>query len=251
MHGGATVFQPLSTGGTFALTEKAPIDKIPLITAGYGRSESQNGAVFTWNFPLLGTYWVGSDVAIQYIAKKLGGVANLKGKKIALIYHDSPYGKEAIPVLEELSKKYGYSVQLLPVAAPGVEQKAIWLQIRQARPDFVLLSGWGVMNLTALREAQATGYPRDKMLGNWWSGAEPDVADVGEGAKGYSAMTLQHGAERDSKVVKDILAMVYAKGQGTGTKKTSVACSTCAAYFQRCSASKAFARHRSVTAKAR
>ena len=118
-----------------------------------------------------------------------------------------------------MSKKYGDSVQLLPVAAPGVEQKAIWLQIRQARPDFVLLSGWGVMNLTALREAQATGYPRDKMLGNWWSGAEPDVADVGEGAKGYSAMTLQHGAERDSKVVKDILAMVYAKGQGTGTKE--------------------------------
>lgn len=33
---GATVFQPLSTGITFALTEKAPIDKIPLITSGYG-----------------------------------------------------------------------------------------------------------------------------------------------------------------------------------------------------------------------
>ena len=32
--GGATVFQPLSTGITFALTEKAPGDKIPLITAG-------------------------------------------------------------------------------------------------------------------------------------------------------------------------------------------------------------------------
>ena len=61
-HGGATMFQSLSTGATFALTERAPIDKIPLITAGYGRSESQNGAVFTWNFPLLGTYWVGADV---------------------------------------------------------------------------------------------------------------------------------------------------------------------------------------------
>ena len=36
-NGGATVFQPLSTGITFALTEKAPGDKIPLITAGYGR----------------------------------------------------------------------------------------------------------------------------------------------------------------------------------------------------------------------
>jgi branched-chain amino acid transport system substrate-binding protein len=107
-HGGATTFQPLSTGVTFALTEKAPKDKIPLITAGYGRSESTNGAVFTWNFPLLGTYWVGADVAIQYIAKKEGGVDKLKGKKIALVYHDSPYGKEPIPVLEELGKKHAF-----------------------------------------------------------------------------------------------------------------------------------------------
>ena len=34
-------FSPLSTGITFALTEKAPGDKIPLLTMGYGRSESR------------------------------------------------------------------------------------------------------------------------------------------------------------------------------------------------------------------
>ena len=215
---GATVFQPLSTGITFALTEKAPVDKIPLITAGYGRSESQNGAVFTWNFPLLGTYWVGADVAIQHIGKQAGGLDKLKGKKIALVYHDSPYGKEPIPALQERAKMHGFELMLLPVAHPGVEQKATWLQIRQARPDNVLLWGWGVMNSTALKEAQATGYPREKMMGIWWAGAEPDVKDVGMGAKGYSALTLQHGAEPGSKVVKDMLDLVHAKGQGTGPK---------------------------------
>jgi branched-chain amino acid transport system substrate-binding protein len=216
---GATVFQPLSTGITFALTEKAPVDKIPLITAGYGRSESQNGAVFTWNFPLLGTYWVGADVAIQHIAKKEGGADKLKGKKIALVYHDSPYGKEPIPALQERAKMHGFEVQLLPVAHPGVEQKATWLQIRQNKPDYVLLWGWGVMNSTAMKEAQATGYPREKMYGIWWAGAEPDVKDVGAGAKGYSALTLQHGAEPGSKVVKDVLDSLHAKGQGTGPKE--------------------------------
>ncbi|MDP1957784.1 MAG: ABC transporter substrate-binding protein, partial [Rhodocyclaceae bacterium] len=104
--GGATAFQSLSTGATFALTEKAPIDKIPLITAGYGRSESANGAVFTWNFPLLGTYWVGADVLIQHIAKKEGGFDKLKGKKITLVYHDSPYGKEPIALLQERAKMH-------------------------------------------------------------------------------------------------------------------------------------------------
>jgi len=67
-NGGATLVQPLSTGATFALTEKAPGDKIPLITAGYGRSESQDGGVFKWNFPLIGTYWVAADALIQHIA---------------------------------------------------------------------------------------------------------------------------------------------------------------------------------------
>ena len=215
---GATVFQPLSTGITFALTEKAPADKIPLITAGYGRSESTDGMVFKWNFPLTGTYWDAADILLQHIAKKEGGWANLKGKKIALVYHDSPYGKEPIPLITERSKMHDFSLQLIPVTHPGVEQKSAWLQVRQNRPDYLLLWGWGVMNSTALKEAQATGFPREKMYGVWWAGAEPDVKDVGDGAKGYNALALQHGAEPNSAVVKEILAKVHDKGQGTGPK---------------------------------
>ena len=216
---GATVFQPLSTGITFALTEKAPADKIPLITAGYGRSESQDGGVFKWNFPLLGTYWIAADALIQQIAKKEGGLDKLKGKKIALVYHDSPFGKEPIPLVQERAKMHGFDLQMLPVTAPGVEQKSTWLQIRQNRPDYVLLWGWGVMNSTALKEAVATGYPREKMYGVWWAGAEPDVKDVGDAAKGYNAAAMQHGAQPESKVTQDILAKVHAKGEGTGPKE--------------------------------
>ena len=218
-NGGATVFQPLSTGITFALTEKVPADKIPLITAGYGRSESKDGTVFKWNFPLAGTYWVAADTLIQHIGNKEGGLDKLKGKKITLIYHDSPFGKEPIPLLEERARMHGFTLSLLPVTHPGVEQKATWLQIRQNRPDYVLNWGWGVMNSTALKEAQATGFPRDKMYGVWWAGAEPDVKDVGEGAKGYNAIMMQHGAEPGSAVVKEILEKVHAKGQGTGPKE--------------------------------
>ncbi len=218
-HGGATMFQSLSTGATFALTEKVPADKIPLITAGYGRSESQDGLVFKWNFPIPGTYWVAADVLVQTIAKKEGGLDKLKGKKVTLVYHDSPYGKEPIPLLQERAAMHGFNLQLLPVTAPGVDQKATWLQVRQAKPDYVLLWGYGVMNSTALKEAQATGYPREKMYGGWWSGAEPDVKDVGDGAKGYNAVTMQHGAEPNSAVVKEILTKVHDKGQGTGPKE--------------------------------
>jgi branched-chain amino acid transport system substrate-binding protein len=74
------------------------------------------------------------------------------------------------------------------------------------------------MNSTALKEAQATGYPRDRMYGAWWSGAEPDVRDVGEGAKGYNALTLNAGGTQH-RIVQDILKQVHDKGQGTGPKE--------------------------------
>ena len=212
-----TFFDPQSTGITFALTDKAPGDKMPLMTLGYGLSASQDGYVFKWNFPYMGSYWTGADILIQHIGKNAGGLDKLKGKKITLVYHDSPFGKEPIPLLQERAKMHGFDLQLIPVTAPGVEQKAAWLQVRQSRPDYVLLWGWGVMNSTALKEAQATGYPRDKMYGVWWSGAEPDVKDVGDGAKGYNALALNPSGQ-SFKVIQDILKNVHDKGQGSGPK---------------------------------
>ena len=218
-HGGATVFQPLSTGITFALTEKIPGDKIPMITSGYGRSDTADGGIFKWNFPLVGHYWVAGDTVLQHIAKTQGGWDKMKGKKIAVVFHDSAFGKEVLPIIQERSKMHGFEVLLLPVPAPGVEQKAIWLQVRQQKPDFVVMQTWGVMTPTAIKEAVATGYPREKMFGTWWSGAEPDLKDVGAAAKGYSAVMMQHGAEPQAAVVKEILDKVHAKGQGTGPKE--------------------------------
>ena len=218
-NGGASLVQPLSTGATFAITEKAATDKISVVTVGYGRSESADGTIFKWNFPLAGTYWVAADSILQAIGKKEGGLDKLKGKKVALVYHDSPFGKEPIALLQERARQLSFDLQLLPVTAPGVEQKATWLQVRQAKPDYVMLWGWGIMNSTAIKEAQATGYPREKMYGVWWAGAEPDVKDVADGAKGYNAVTLQHGADFKAKVVTDVLSMVHGKGQGTGPKE--------------------------------
>ena len=78
---------------------------------------------------------------MHQIANKLGGYEKLKGKKVTLVYHDSPYGKEPIPLLGELAKRHGFDFKSIPITHPGIEQKSAWLQIRQDRPDYVLL--WG------------------------------------------------------------------------------------------------------------
>jgi branched-chain amino acid transport system substrate-binding protein len=211
-------YNPLSTGITFALTEKVAADKIALFTTGYGRSESVDGAVFAWNFPLLGTYWSAADMLVQHVKTK----GSLKGKKIALVYHDSPYGKEPIAVLEAHAKASGFELIKLPVTHPGVEQKATWLQIRQQRPDYVFLWGWGVMNSTSIKEAIAVSYPRLQMYGVWWSSAEPDVMPAEAAAKGYNGITLGHSSENDRPIHKEITRILYDKGKGTAAKKEDV-----------------------------
>lgn len=215
---GASVVNPLSTGITFALTEKVTEDKIPLVTMGYGRSESVDGSIFPWNFPLLGTYWTAADILVQHVGNLSGGLSKLKGKKIALVYHDSPYGKEPIPLLEKRAKMHGFKLLTIPVTHPGVEQKAAWLQVRQNRPDYVFLWGWGIMNSTAIKEAAAVRYPRSKIYGVWWAGAEPDVTPAGANAKGYNSITLQHSAGKTA-VHTDILKYVHGNGKGAGPKE--------------------------------
>jgi branched-chain amino acid transport system substrate-binding protein len=138
----------------------------------------------------------------------------LTGKKIANIYLESAYGKETIPVLDEQAKRYGFSVQHFAVASPGLDQKAVWLQIaRQLRADWVILRGWGVMNPAALKEAERVGFPREKIVGVWWSGSEEDVVPAGDAAEGYISAAF-NGSGTQFPVIQDVIKHVYDKGNG-------------------------------------
>jgi branched-chain amino acid transport system substrate-binding protein len=218
---GNTVFQPLSTGIAYSVLDKVAQDKIPMITIGYGRTDAADGRVFPYVFPLITTYWSQNTAKIKFIGQKEGGMDKLKGKKIVNLYHDSAYGKETIPVLDAQAKKYGFEVTHIPVAHPGNEQQSQWLQIRQVKPDWVILRGWGVMNPTALKAAAKVGYPREKMVGVWWSGAEEDTIPAGDAAKGFIAAGF-NVAGQNYPVVQDILKSVYGKGKGNMEDKSRV-----------------------------
>ena len=79
----------------------------------------------------------------RILGQQEGGLDKLQGKKIGLVYIDIAYGKEPIATLEKLSQKLGYTFLKYPVSAPGIEQSATWLQVRQQRPDWLFMWGWG------------------------------------------------------------------------------------------------------------
>jgi branched-chain amino acid transport system substrate-binding protein len=215
---GAVLVNPYSTGITYQLIPKAAVDKIPILSMGYGMTAAADGRWFPWVFNFPTTYWSQASAVIRYIGQQEGGLEKLKGKKIAHVFHNSPYGKEANPTLEALAKQFGFELTLLAVDHPGQEQKATWLQVRRLNPDWIFMSGWGVMNQVAIKEAVAIGYPMDHFIGNWWSASDADVIPAGEGAKGYKGATF-HAPGTGFKVHQELFKYVYDKGKGAGPRE--------------------------------
>ncbi len=217
----ASLVNLYSTGITYQLIPKAPVDQVPIHSMGYGRTAAADGRIFKWAFNFPTTYWSQASAFVKYVGEQEGGMDKLKGKKIALVYHNSPYGKEPIPTLTILAEKFGYDLKLLAVDHPGQEQKATWLQVRRYRPDWIFMWGWGVMNQVAIKEASSIKFPMDHFIGVWWSGSESDVVPAGEGAKGYKSGNF-HGVGSGFAVHADILKHVYngdeaaAKGNNFG-----------------------------------
>ena len=209
---GALVYQPLSTGITYQLIPRASVDGIPIHSMGYGRTSAANGSIFEWVFNYPGNYWDSASVMINYLLSQNDG--SLEGQKIALLYHNSAYGREPIRTLEVLSEQYGFELLQLAVDSPGQEQGNQWLTIRRERPDYVLMWGWGVMNQVAIQEAANIRYPMDQFIGNWWAGAEADVIPAGADADGY--LSLNMNGVGDMPVFDEIQEYVIDAGLAAG-----------------------------------
>ncbi len=186
-------FMTHSTPATYALGPRARKDKIPLFDPAGGRSESRNGLVFPYEFPLLFTFYSQGSVAMSFIAQEEGGFEKLNGKKIVTVYHDSGYGRASQQVMKKLSAKYGFEDIQIPVAHPGEEQAAIWRQVRGLDPDWIVLRTWGVMTPVAIKTAKRFGMDANKMVGDVWAGSEGDLIPAGDAAIGYHALAPYPG----------------------------------------------------------
>ncbi len=208
---GASLYAPGSTGIIYAVTERATADKIPILTMGYGRTDASDGRVFPYVFTLLANYWSQNTAKIKFIGMREGGMDKLKGKKIANLYHGSPYGKETLPLLEQQARKYGFDLINIEIPHPGTDQQAQWLQVRQAKPDWVIFRGFGVMNSVGIKTAQKVGFPADRIIGAFPSSAEEDVIPAGDAAKGYITVAISLSGTQ-YPVIQEIVKRLYGGG---------------------------------------
>jgi branched-chain amino acid transport system substrate-binding protein len=171
--------------------------------------------VFPYLFNPPVNWWSQNTAKLRFIGQRVGGMDRLKGVKIAHVYLDNDFGRETIPILDTQAVQYGFTIQHLAVPPPGLDQKATWLRVKVAQPDWVILRGAGVMNPTALKEAAQVGVPRDKIVGAWPTCSEQDMMPAAEAAIGFICATW-YGMGTDFPLVQDMLQYVYARGKGLG-----------------------------------
>jgi branched-chain amino acid transport system substrate-binding protein len=212
---GAAAFQLANTPLVNALIERATHDRIPLLPAGGGRADASDGRVFPYVFNPPVNFWSLNTAKLRFIGQRAGGMEQLKGRKIAHIYIDNDYGRETLPILDTQAAHYGFAVQHLAVQPPGLDQKATWLRVKVAQPDWVILRSAGVITRTALKEAAQVGFPRDKMVGPHPTCAEQDMLPAGEAAVGFICASW-YGAGTHFPLIQEMLTYVYARGKGAG-----------------------------------
>lgn len=205
------VTQPWSPGAIAELLPKAAANKLPLLAAGQGLSAISDGRVFAWAFNPPITYWDGASILLKQISD--GDLDRLRGKTVALLHLDAPYGKEPMALLTEYADTFGFSLLPVPVGVKEMQnQSQQWRQIKEQRADFVLLWGWGAMNAGAFAEAAKSGFPMDRLAGIWWSGSDEDLRAAGEAAKGYRVVSWNLPA-RDAQAMRDIDNYVVKPGK--------------------------------------
>jgi branched-chain amino acid transport system substrate-binding protein len=174
--------------------------------------------VFPYVFKPPLTWWSLNTAKLRFLGQQAGGMDKLKGLKIVHVHIDNDSGRETLPILDHQAGHYGFTVQHLAVTPPGLAQKATWLRVKVAQPDWVILRTLGVMTWTALKEAAQVGFPRDKIVGYTGSCVDADMLPAGEAAMGFICATL-YGTGTHFPLIQDVLTYVYARGKGAGPEQ--------------------------------
>ena len=203
---GALLYHPMSTGLTYKLMARAHEVGVVLHTMGYGLTAAADGASFPYAFNFPAHYWHGATAQIRHVKEIEGG--SLRGRRIMHLYHNSGYGKEPITTFERLAEIEGFELLLQPIDHPGQDQSDVWPAVEAAKPDYIFLWGWGIMNRVALENAAKIGFPMDRIIGIWWSANEGDIKPLRRAGHGYKAVTF-HAVGTSFPFYNEMNELVY------------------------------------------
>ncbi len=192
---GAAVFPLAETPLAHALTERARHDQIPLILLGGGRADAADGRVFPYVFNPPVTWWSLNTAKIRFLGQRVGGLEQLKGRKIAHVYRDDAYGRETLPMLDTRRPSTALWCSTWRCHRRGSTRRRPGYGSKSPNPTGSSCAPSGIETTTALKEAAQVGFLRDKIVGPHPTCTEQNMIPAGEAAIGFICASL-HGTGR-------------------------------------------------------
>lgn len=175
-------------GITQDLLEPAARDRIPILSLADGFPAGTRGDLLPWVFTPSATVLGGITIAIRYLADRLGGLSELQGLSIGLVYSHAGADPSALVILQELGARYGFSTPLFADDETEAGKAALWTRIAAARPDHVILLGQGTRSGASVEEALKVGFPPDRMIALHWPDQD-GIRRTGSASRGFKEVS--------------------------------------------------------------
>lgn len=213
---GVLTVDPMSTIVARTLTQRALNDKVNLLTFYTGRSDTSDGKVFPYVFPLSPTYWSQAALLIHYFAEREGG--SLKGKTIGYVSDSSPsaLGMSTLPFVQELSRRLGFKLVTALYPRAGDRTPAL-AEFVKSKPDWTLVWDGGPNKQIVYKYLYTHGIKPARVGTLVWL-AEPEMKSISQLSKGMLKFEgVATGTE--TPLIRKIVEQVVAPGAGSGPEE--------------------------------
>lgn len=175
-------------GITSDLLEPTSRDRIPVLSLADGFPAGTRGDLLPWVFNPSSTVLGGITIAIRYLADRLGGLPELQGLSIGLVYNEAGADPSALAVLRELATRYGFKAPLFGDDETDAGTAALWTRIATAPPDHILLLGQGALSGASVAEALKVGFPPERIIALRWP-AQDGIRSSGSASRGFKEVS--------------------------------------------------------------
>lgn len=155
-----------------------------LMTSTSYASDLEDPAKYAYHFMSGPNYSEAVDVLLQYVKTNYKGAAK---PKLAVIHSASEFGRDPLAHLKKRADALGIDVVLvLEMKFSGTDVAAETIKLRQARPDYTLIHGFGgaPIFLEVMKLAKDYGL-QTQFMGTFWESSRTLMKRAGPAADGF------------------------------------------------------------------
>ncbi|NPA27363.1 MAG: ABC transporter substrate-binding protein [Chloroflexi bacterium] len=179
---GVVAFQGWGTGDTEALRSRIAADQIPFMSASYS-ANLVDPKVAPYNFVIGTTYSDQAIIAIKWAMQDWAEQGNTGKPKVALVHHDSPFGKSPVEDAKAFAEANGVAFMSLPMPKGATDYVAELTKIKDFGANYIIIHTVSSPAATFVKDARAQGMDA-KIINLNWCADEFFIELAGDAAEG-------------------------------------------------------------------